>query len=69
MDLYLGMDCIVSKLVRGGKIWDFDNGMSFDTGKGERNGKRREELRMYQKRSLLEQPESRSRQDDPRRRD
>jgi len=47
---------MVSKLVRGGKIWDFDNGMSFDTGKGERNGKRREELRMYQKPSLLEQP-------------
>ncbi len=33
-DLCLSMDCMVSKLVRGGKIWDFDNGMSFDTGKG-----------------------------------
>jgi len=33
--------------VRGGKIWNFDNGMRFDTGKGERNGKRREKWRMY----------------------
>ena len=29
----MGMDCIVSKLARRGKIWDFDNGMSFDTGR------------------------------------
>ena len=55
----MGMDFIVSKLVRRGKIWDFDNGMSFDTGKGGQNGKKREELRMYQKRSLLEQSEPR----------
>ena len=33
------------------KIWNVDNGMRFDTEKGGRNGKRREELRMYQKRS------------------
>jgi len=50
------MDWIVSKLVGRGKIWNVDNGMSFDTGKGGQNGKKREELRMYQKRSLLEQP-------------
>ena len=52
------MVCIVSKLVGKGKIWDFDNGMSFDTEKGGQNGKKREELRLYQKRSLLEQPGS-----------
>ncbi len=51
MDLCLGMDCIVSKLVRRGKIWDFDNGMSFDTEKWGRNGKKREALWLYQKRS------------------
>ncbi len=50
VDLCLDMDCIVSKLVRRGKIWNVDNGMSLDTGKRGRNGKRREELRMYQKR-------------------
>ena len=53
------MDWMVSKLVRGGKIWDFDNGMSFDTGKRGRNGEREEDLYVYQKRSLLEQPEPR----------
>ena len=51
------MDWIVSKLVGRGKIWNVDNGMSFGTGKGERNGKRREELWLYQKRSFVEQPE------------
>ena len=56
VDLCLGMDCIVSKLVRRGKIWDFDNGMSFDTGKGGRNCKKREALWMSHKPSLLEQP-------------
>ncbi len=52
----MGMDCIVSKLARRGKIWDFDNGMSFDTGKGGRNCKKREALWMSHKPSLLEQP-------------
>ena len=56
MDLCLGMDCIVSKLVRRGKIWDVDNGMSFDTGKGGRNCKKREALWMSHKPSFLEQP-------------
>jgi len=51
--LCLGMVCTVSKLVGRGKIWDVDNGMRFDTGKGGRNGKRREELWLYRKRSLL----------------
>ncbi len=51
VDLCLGMDWIVSKLVGRGKIWDFDNEMSFDTGKGGRNGNKRGELWMSHKRS------------------
>jgi len=53
------MVCIVSKFVGKGKIWDFDNGMRFDTEKGGQNDKKREELRMYHKRSFVEQPMAR----------